>query len=80
MARLASFFVQGFTDKLGALKAEAPTRCKDEAAALRAVARLGETMAGAIAFSSSGDADLGDFDDEPIVMLAVGRVPDNFAQ
>lgn len=66
--------------KLGALKPEAPTRCKNEAAALRAAVRLGETMAGAVAFSSSGDAELGDFDDEPIILSVVGRVPESFLQ
>lgn len=80
MARETIYLVQGFVDKLGVLKAETPTRCKSEEAARRAAGRLGETRAGAIAFSSSGDAELGDFDDEPVILSVVGRVPDSFVQ
>jgi hypothetical protein len=40
--------------------------------------RLSETKAGAVAFSSSGDAELGDYDEEPIVLAVVGRVPEQF--
>ncbi len=80
MARETIYLVQGFIDKLGELKAEPATRCKNEDAARRAAGRLGETKAGAVAFSSSGDAELGDFDDEPVILSIVGRVPDSFAQ
>jgi hypothetical protein len=80
MARETMYFVQGFTEHRGAVKAAAPTRCKDEAAARRAVVHLGESAAGAVAFSSSGDAELGDFDDEPVILVVVGAVPENFHQ
>ncbi|MES1198581.1 MAG: hypothetical protein ABUS48_01210 [Pseudomonadota bacterium] len=80
MARETIYLVQSFIEKLGTLKAEPPTRCRSEEAALRAAAELGETKAGAVAFSSSGDADLGDFDEEPVVLSVVGRVPDDFLQ
>jgi hypothetical protein len=80
MARETIYLVQGFVDKLGALKAEPATRCKSEEAAKRAAGRLGETKAGAVAFSSSGDAELGDFDEEPVILSIVGRVPDSFLQ
>ena len=80
MARETIYLVQGFVDKLGALKAEPATRCKSEDAAKRAAGRLGETKAGAVAFSSSGDAELGDFDEAPVILLVVGRVPESFSQ
>lgn len=80
MARETMYFVQGFSEHRGALKAAAPTRCKDEAAARRAVVNLGATGVGAVAFSSSGDAELGDFDDEPVILSIVGIVPENFHQ
>ena len=80
MARETMYFVQGFTERRGALTAAAPTRCKDEAAARRALAHLGATAAGAVAFSSSGDAELGDFDDEPVILAVVGIVPEHFHQ
>lgn len=78
MARETMYFVQGFTEIRGDLKAAAPIRCKDEAAARRAVVHLGETATGAVAFSSSGDAELGDFDDEPVILSIVGVVPEDF--
>jgi hypothetical protein len=78
MARETRYFVQGFTESRGALVAVAPTQCKDEGAARRAVIHLGATLAGAVAFASSGDAELGDFDDEPVILSVVGLVPESF--
>jgi hypothetical protein len=78
MARDTIYLVQGFSEKLGELKADAPTRCKSEESARRMAQRLSETKAGAVAFSSSGDAELGDYDEEPIVLAVVGRVPEQF--
>jgi hypothetical protein len=80
LARETIYLVQGFVDNRGALKAEPATRCKNEDAARRAVLRLGDIKAGAVAFSSSGDAELGDFDDEPVILAVVGRVPESFMQ
>ena len=80
MARETMYFVQGFAENRGTLTGAAPTRCKDEAAARRAVVHLGATAAGAVAFSSSGDAELGDFDDEPVILSVVGVAPGNFHQ
>ncbi len=80
MARETVYLVQGFSEQRGALKGEAPTRCKSEDAAKRAATLLGQTKIGAVAFSSSGDSELGDFDDEPVVLLVVGRVPEVFQQ
>ena len=80
MTRETIYMVQGFTEKRGALQGEQPTRCKSEDAAKRAATLLGETKVGAVAFSSSGDAELGDFDDTPVVLSIVGRVPDAFLE
>jgi hypothetical protein len=80
MGRTTHYFVQGFSEKRGDLKAEAPTRCKSEEAARRAVERLGDTKVGAVAFSSSGDSELGDYDEEPIVLAVLGRVPEQFVR
>jgi hypothetical protein len=80
MARETIYLVQGFTEKQGTLRGDPPTRCKSEDGAKRAALLLGETKTGAVAFSSSGDSELGDFDDEPIVLVAVGSVPDAFRQ
>ena len=79
MTRETIYLVQSFIETRGSLRAEPATRCKSEEAAKRAAALLGETKAGAIAFSSSGDADLGDFDDDPVILATFGRVPESFA-
>jgi hypothetical protein len=65
---------------LGELRGEAPIRHKTAEAAQRAAAHLGETKAGAIAFSSSGDVDLGDFDEELVILSVVGRASADLLQ
>jgi len=80
MARETVYIAQGFIEKGSKLIAEPAMRCKSEEAARRAAARMGETKAGAVAFSSSGDAELGDFDDEPKILSIVGHVPESFQQ
>ena len=78
MARETVYLVQGFVEVRGALKGEPATRCKSEEAAKRAAVRLGDTKVGAVAFSSTGDSELGDFDEEPVILVVVGRVPESF--
>lgn len=78
MSRETVYLVQGFTQKGSLLKAQQPIKCKNEEAARRSAERLGETHAGAVAFSTSGDADLGDYDDEPVIILVVGKIPEGF--
>jgi len=78
MARETIYIAQGFTEKGGRLIAEPAKRCKNEEGALRTAAMLGETKTGAVAFSSSGDSDLGDYDDELKILSVIGRVPESF--
>jgi hypothetical protein len=78
MARETLYFMQAFVAKGAALKPEQPIACKNEAAALRAAQRAAETRAGAVAFSNSGDAELGDYDEDPVILLVLGRVPERF--
>ena len=40
--------------------------------------RLALTKLGVVAFSSSGDQALGDYDDEPVVFFKAGRLPELF--
>jgi hypothetical protein len=42
------------------------------------VERLAPGKIGVVAFSSSGDAETGDYDDEPVVILRIGRLPSAF--
>ena len=79
MARETSYFVQSFNPgKGGNLKADPPIACKSETGALRTAERLALSKLGVVAFSSTGDAEMGDFDDEPEVFFRNGRLPAAF--
>jgi hypothetical protein len=36
------------------------------------------TKLGVVAFSTSGDAELGEFDDQPTILFKAGQLPDAF--
>jgi hypothetical protein len=36
------------------------------------------TKAGVVAFATSGDVDLGEYDEEPAIILKAGRLPSPF--
>jgi hypothetical protein len=79
MARETSYFVQSFNaGKGGHLKADTPIACKSAAGALRAAERLASSKTGVVAFSSTGDAEMGDYDDEPLVIFRNGQLPSGF--
>jgi hypothetical protein len=40
--------------------------------------RLALTKAGVVAFSNSGDQELGEFDDSPIIIFKAGQLPEQF--
>jgi hypothetical protein len=56
-----------------------PVECLHGAAAIRRAQAMAcdEKNAGAIAFSRSGDLDLGEFEDA-VILQTFGRVPDDF--
>ena len=79
MARETRYVVQVFTTgRGGSLKADTPVACKSEAGALRMAERLAASERGVIAFSSTGDAELGDYDDEPKIIFRAGELPPMF--
>jgi hypothetical protein len=79
MARETAHFVIVYGPGRGnALKAEKPVPCKSADAARRMAERMAPTKLGVVALSSSGDADMGDFDDEPVVLFKAGRLPPPF--
>ena len=41
----------------------------------REAERLAATNHGVVAFSTSGDADLGEFDDQPTILFRAGHLP-----
>jgi hypothetical protein len=79
MVRETNYFVQAFNaGKGGELKADAPIACKSASGALRTAERLALSKLGVVAFSSTGDAEMGDYDDEPTVIFRNGQFPSAF--
>ena len=79
MARETIYLVQAYTQgKRARLNADAPIACKSPDSARRTAERLAITKAGVVAFSTSGDAELGEYDDEPVVFFRTGRLPVQF--
>ena len=79
MVRETCYFVQAFNAGRGEnLKTDAPIACKTETSALRTAERLASSKLGVVAFSSSGDPETGDYDDEPTVLFRSGQVPSAF--
>lgn len=79
MTRETVHIVQAYIAGRGnRLKAETPVPCKSAEAACRTAERLAQTKLGVVAFSSSGDQELGEYDDEPIIIFKAGRLPPQF--
>jgi hypothetical protein len=79
MARQTTYHVQAFVAGRGlGLKADRAISCKSAEAAQRTAERMAPTKLGVVAFSTSGDAELGDYDDEPVVLFKAGRLPTQF--
>ncbi len=76
LARETVYIVQSFRAGRGTrLLADPSVACKSELAARRTAARLAQSRVGVIAWSRTGDAELGDFDEEPVVFFRAGRIP-----
>jgi hypothetical protein len=79
MARVTNFVVQPYIAGRGAnLKADSPTACKSADAARRMAERMAPTKLGVVAYSTSGDPETGDYDEEPVVLFRAGRLPEQF--
>jgi hypothetical protein len=79
MARQTEYFVQAFdTSKGGHLKPDSPIACKSASGALRTAERLALSKSAVVAFSSTGDPEMGDCDDAPTVFFRKGRLPAAF--
>jgi len=66
MARETSFFVQSFiAGRGGNLKADTPIACKSATGAVRTAERLALSKLGVVAFSSTGDPEMGDMTTSP---------------
>jgi hypothetical protein len=79
MARQTLYFVQAFeAGRDDNLKADAPIACQTKTGALRTAERLALSKQGVVAFSSAGDPEMGDYDDEPTIIFRQGRFPADF--
>ena len=79
MVRETIYFVQAFNaGRGGSLKADAPIAFKTESGALRTAEKLALSKLGVVAFSSAGDPEMGDYDDEPTVIFRQGELPPAF--
>jgi hypothetical protein len=81
MARETHFLVQAFRLGKGTrLTADTPVRCRSLEVARKRAENLVSTRAGVVAFSTSGDAELGEYDDEPTIIFRAGRLPAAFEE
>ena len=79
MTRETTYVVQAFSaGKGGHLRPDAPIICKSASGALRTAERLAEIKLAVVAFSSCGDPEMGDYDDEPTVLFRRGELPAAF--
>lgn len=79
MPRETIYLVQAYTQgKRARLNADTPIRCKSPETARKTAERLATTKVGVVAFSTSGDVELGEYDDEPVVFFKAGRLPPQF--
>lgn len=81
MARETIYLVQAFVAGRGtALKAENAVVCKSAESARRSAEKLAPNKLGVVAFATTGDAELGEYDDEPAILFKAGRLPANFEE
>jgi hypothetical protein len=79
LARETVFIVQAFSlDNRQRLKPEKGVPCKSEDAARRMAERIADSKTGVVAFSSTGDPELGDYDDEPQIIFRAGQLPEQY--
>ena len=81
MARETVYLVPAFKTGKGArLIADTPIRCKSSDTARRTAETLATAKAGVVAFATSGDAELGEYDEEPTIIFKTGRLPAPFEE
>ena len=79
MARETVHLVQAFVAGRGqALKAEPAVACRTAEDARRKAERLSPLRLGVVAFSASADTELGEYDDNPVLLFKAGRLPPPF--
>ena len=79
MTRETVHLVQAFVAGRGqALRSEPTFACKTAEDARRKAERLAPLRLGVVAFSTSADVEMGDYDENPILLFKAGRLPPPF--
>ena len=79
MAKETVHLVQAFIAGRGAsLKSEPPIACRSADDACRRAERLSSLRLGVVAFSATADVEMGDYDENPVVLFKAGRLPPPF--
>jgi hypothetical protein len=79
MARETVHLVQAYVAGRGkALKAEPTVACNTAEDARRKAERLAPLRLGVVAFSASADTEMGDYDDNPVLLFKAGQLPPPF--
>ncbi|RAK60463.1 hypothetical protein DJ021_11935 [Phenylobacterium hankyongense] len=80
MAKETVYIVQAYVAGRGkSLKAEQQVGCKNAEEARRKAERLEPLRVGVVAFSATADTELGDYDENPVILFKAGRLPHPFA-
>ncbi|MFI4965583.1 MAG: hypothetical protein ACHP9T_09470 [Caulobacterales bacterium] len=79
MASETVYILQTYVAGRGkALKAEQQVGCKTAEEARRKAERLAPLRVGVVAFSATADTELGDYDENPVILFKSGQLPHPF--
>ena len=79
VARETIYLVRSFQAGKGtSLRADPPISCSSSESARRRAESLAPSRVGVVALAVSGDAELGEYDDEPTIIFKSGRLPAPF--
>jgi hypothetical protein len=81
MASETVYILQSYIAGRGkALKAEQQVGCKTAEEARRKAERLAPLRLGVVAFSATADTELGDYDENPVILFKSGQLPHPFSE
>jgi hypothetical protein len=79
MAKETVYILQCYVAGRGkGLKAEQQVGCKTAEEARRKAERLAPLREGVVAFAATADVEMGDYDENPVILFKSGRLPPPF--
>ena len=76
MPRETVYILQSYVAGRGkALKPDPQVGCKSAEEARRKAERLAPLRVGVVAFAASADVEMGDYDDNPLILFKAGQLP-----